>query len=362
MISLRPKKQNQNEEITIPKEFPGISSYVRTKVFHCFPAVKMKNNNRIFLFKTWRFKPVAPCIIMFCAIFFFVMTSIFLFPNFGFEGKIANGISALFLILFFIPYLQTIIIGPGFFPFYWFEQRKQRSGQRNNISASKDVNDSIQEGLLNNSNIDSNYDDDRMDLICHDDNSPSGILTNDDQLFWAKSKPRPPRSIISKEAGRIVIRPDHFCAITFSWIGKRNQKFFILFNIYSSLFSLFLCVYSLRLIIGQIKNNGWCWKFDFLFAFVTVLVGLDFGGMSLLFWISSCRFACKGITMHEELMKVDREKFDRGCVKNLEDIFGSCWKFPCWMCPTNPWSSMTNDELVKNYVSYYDDTLFTNPN
>lgn len=355
MISLRPKRDNQNE-IEIPKEFPGISTYVKTKIFHCFPAVKMNNTNKIYLFKTWRYKPYAPCIVMFCAIFFFVMTSIFLFPNFGFEGKIANGVSAFLFLLYFIPYIQTIIIGPGFFPFYWFEQKNRRIQS----VLKSTTNDSMKEELLP-TGIESNYDDTYTDLNSHDDNSPSGIITNDNQLYWAKTKPRPPRSIISKEAGRIVIKPDHFCAITFSWIGKRNQKFFILFNFYASLFSLFLCSYSLRLIIGQIRKKGWCWRFDFLFAFLTVLVGLDFGGMSLLFWISSCRFGCRGITMHEELMKVDREKFDRGCARNLEDIFGPCWMLPCWICPTNPWRSKTNDELVKNYASYYDETLFTNP-
>ena len=65
--------------------------------------------------------------------------------------------------------------------------------------------------------------------------------------------------------------------------------------------------------------------------------------------------------MHEELMGVDKSKFDRGCAKNFEDICGSCKWVPCWLCPIDPWRSKTNDELVKNYVSYYDDTLFTNP-
>lgn len=356
MISLRPKRNN-NDQIVVPKEFPGISTYTSTKVFLCFPAVKMNNTNKKILFKTWRYKPVAPCIIMFCAIFFFIMTSIFLFPYFGFDGKIANIVSAFLLLLFFIPYLQTIIIGPGFFPFYWFERKKQRI-QANYQSS----NDSIKENLLSTSNIDSNYDTNNTDLLCHEDNSPSGIITSDDQLYWAKTKPRPPRSIISKEAGRIVIRPDHFCAITFSWIGKRNHKFFILFNFYSSLFCILLLTYSLRLIIGQIRNNGWCWKFHFLFAFITVLTALDFGGMSLLFWIVSCSYGCKGITMHEEMMKVERKKFDKGCCRNLEDIFGPCIQLPCWLCPTNPWRKKTNEELVKNYDSYYDDALFTNPN
>ena len=358
MISFRPKKpSNQGEEVIVPKEFPGVSTYYKTKVIHCFPAIKMDKINKIFLFKTWRYKPVAPCIIMFCAIFFFTMTTIFLFPNFGFEGKIANGVSAFLLLLFFIAYLHTIVVGPGFFPFYWSEQNRQQAQINNNQSN----NESLKEELLHTQNIDSNYDPNPLNLNLHDDNSPSGIITSDDQLHWARSKPRPPRSIISREAGRIVIRPDHFCAITFCWIGKRNQKFFILFNLYASLFSFQLCVYSLRLIIGQFRNGGWCWRFDFLFSFITVLVGLNFGGMSLLFWIASCRYVIKGYTIHEELMGIDKKKFDRGCAKNCEDVFGSCLWLPCWLCPADPWRSKTNDELVKNYVSYYDETLFTNP-
>ncbi|KAK8867070.1 hypothetical protein M9Y10_010039 [Tritrichomonas musculus] len=369
MISLKSNKNkdNQNEEIPIPKIFPGISSYKKILIFGLFPAVKMENTNHVYVCKTWRWRPLIPFLIILCGLFFLTMSSIFLFPKFGFEGKIANGVSTLFIILFVITYLQTIFIGPGFFPFFWSEQKKNynqihlnQGFQFKKAQTNQDqITESILHGIDNLEGINQNYDL-NIDLSMHDDESPSGIITRQEQFIWAKSKQRPPRSVISKEAGRIIIRPDHFCGVTLSWIGKRNQKFFLLFNLYATLFSLTLFIYSLRLIIMQIRK-GWCWHFDFLFSFVIVVVGFQFGGLSMMFGLVSLYHTCRGTTLLEEQMNLGN-RFNRGCKNNMEDICGSCWLFPCWFCPTNPWGSKSNEELVSNYISYYDDSLFTNNN
>lgn len=371
MISLKKNKRNnkQNEEINIPKAFPGISSYTKIKIFGFFPAVKMANTNHIYICNTWQFKPLIPILISLCGIFFLIMTSIFLFPHFGYEGKIANILAFIFIVLFFITYFQTILIGPGFFPFFWSEQKINHSTnqliQGLKFESVQNIQDQMKDEILqdqspdklaNIDNYDLNY-----DLNNHDDNSPSGIITKQEQLIWAKSKQRPPRSVISKEAERIVIRPDHYCGVTLSWIGKRNQKFFILFNLYAALFSFILFFYSIRLFIGQIHKKGWCWRFDFLFSIVTIVLGFQFGGLSMMFGLVSLYHTCKGTTLLEDQLNVGN-KFNKGCRKNFEDICGSCWTLPCWLCPTNPWKSKTNEELVKDYVSYYDDALFTNNN
>lgn len=371
MISLKLSKVNNKKikEISIPKVFPGISSYTKIKVLGFCPAVKMDNTNNIYICNTWQYKPLIPILISLCGIFFLIMSSIFLFPHFGFEGKVANCISILFLILFFIAYFQTIFIGPGFFPFFWSEQQNNHCNEQLNqgmkFKSVQNEQDQMKEDEFIQTQASDNLNvvDDNLnyDLESHDDNSPSGIITKQEQLFWAKSKQRPPRSVISKEAERIVIRPDHYCGVTLSWIGKRNQKFFILFNLYAAFFSFTLSFYSLRLVARQIYTKGWCWHFDFLLALVMIVVGFQFGGLSLSFGLVSLYHAFIGRTMLEDQMNVNN-KFDKGCKKNLEDICGSCSTLPCWLCPTNPWKSKTNEELVKDYVSYYDDSLFTNTN
>lgn len=370
MISLKHQKRKipNYGETNIPKTFPGISSYSKIKILGFCPAVKMNNTNHIYVCKSWRFKPMIPALVSFCGIFFLIMSSLFLFPHFGFEGKIANFISFFFIALFFITYFQTIFIGPGFFPFFWSEQTKNRNGIQLNqgfqFKKAQNTPEQTKEELLKTQNsynlnsINDNYD---LDLNDHDDDSPSGIITNQDQLIWAKSKQRPPRSVISKEAGRIIIRPDHFCGVTLSWIGKRNQKFFLLFNLYATLYISVLFFYALRLCYEQIHNIGWCWRFDFLFSLVIIVVGFQFGGLSFCFALVSFYHSLQGTTILEENMKIGN-KFNKGVKKNLEDICGPCWNLPCWLCPSDPWKGKTNDELVKDYVSYYDKSLFTNEN
>ncbi|OHT06126.1 DHHC zinc finger domain containing protein [Tritrichomonas foetus] len=311
----------------VPKDFPGVSKYSKIRVCGCIPAVKMTNTNHIYLCKRWRFRPLVPVSIILVTVFFFVMTSIFLFPYYGFEGKIANGVSALLFLLFLTSYLQTICIGAGFYPFYWYQKQLEPNNE-----------------LFSN----------------HDDNSPSGIITTEEQYNWAKSKPRPPRSVISREAERIVLMPDHFCGVSSSYIGKRNLKFFTVFNLYAALFCGLLISYSLRLIIVQIRDHGWVWKFHFLFAFVTIIVGLQLGGMALMFFGNVCYNTVGGATTLEKSMFFGntKERFDRGVKKNFEIIFGSWWCLPCWICPIGPFWCKTNDEIMEGEKSYYDDALF----
>lgn len=349
MISYKPK-ENLDEHIVIPKGFPGVSSYTKINVFGCFPAVKMKNTNQVFLGK-WRYEPAVPIVIIVGALFLFIMASIFMLPKFGNEGKIINVVSFFLVLLLIMSYLQSIIVGPGYFPFFWSEQNRQHIQSNYNSTNQSD------DGLMS---YNTNYDINQSDLDFHDDESPSGIITNNDQLNWARTRPRPPRSVISSKAGRIIIRPDHFCDLISSWVGKKNLKFFILFVFYTILCSFLLIIYSSRVILMEYRSKGWNWHVDFLFAIGSLWSGLCFFTICVVVLIVNFRNVSKGYTTLEEMMKIDLKKLDKGCVNNCEDVFGPIRQIPCWLCPTNPWKSKTNDEIVANYISYYDNAFFTN--
>lgn len=348
MISYKPKEK-LDEHIVIPKTFPGISSYKKIKAFFCFPAVKMQNTNQIYLFGRSRYEPTVPIIIISATAFFFIMASIFLLPHFGKEGKIINVVSFFLVTLLIANYLQAIFVGPGYFPFFWSEQNRQH-----HQSNHKSINQSDEDLILY------NYDTTQSDLDFHDDDSPSGIITNTDQLNWARSKPRPPRSVVSSKAGRIVIRPDHYCDLISSWVGKKNLKFFILFVFYTLICSSLLVFYSSKLFLKQYRSNGWCWRFDFIFSGYSIWCGVCFVIICLFVLADNCINLVKGYTTLEGMMKIDLKRFDNGCIKNFEDVFGPVNQIHCWLCPTNPWKSKTNDEIVENYVSYYDKAFFTN--
>ncbi|OHT17432.1 DHHC zinc finger domain containing protein [Tritrichomonas foetus] len=59
----------------------------------------------------------------------------------------------------------------------------------------------------------------------------SGFVTTEDQYYYVKSKHFPRHIQYFSSAGRLVIRADHFCAWTGSFIGKRNLKVFMQFVI-----------------------------------------------------------------------------------------------------------------------------------
>lgn len=332
MISYKPHENREDDHVIIPTTFPGISHYTRLKVLNYLPAVKMKGTNQIYVNGKWRYDPIVPIVIISVSVIFFVMCSIFLLPHFGTEGKVINVISFFLVVLLDANYLQSIIVGPGYFPFFWSEQTRTNHDMFNDLN----------------------------DLDYHDDESPSGIITNSDQLNWARTKPRPKRSIVSSKAGRIVMRPDHFCDLISSWVGKKNLKFFILFIFYTFVVSILLIIYTTRFCLSQVRNNSWRWNFDFLFAFYALWCGVGFSSICLFILIFNCNNVRKGHTALEEKMKIDLKKLDNGCIKNFEDVFGPSHQCLCWLCPTDPWKSKSNDQIVENYDSYYDKAFFTN--
>ena len=47
-----------------------------------------------------------------------------------------------------------------------------------------------------------------------------------------------------------------------------------------------------------------------------------------------------------------RDKFNYGTLGKLQDVFGEGQKCQ-WICPTNPFEGISNEELSVNYLNYY---------
>jgi hypothetical protein len=302
-------------------EFPGYTKWEYTR-FCCFAnAIRTLPNNVIFL-GHWEVSFGFPILVYFIIVSSYLVAMLLIFPYRLADGRIC---SIAFSILFFIfcyCYARTIIDGPGYFPFYY----PSRSPRHSQIGG------------------------DSSPLLHSDDLSPSGILSTPEQTEWIKSQPRPNRCIYSSVARRIVIRPDHFCGWTSTWIGKRNHKFFLLFNfwgcIYIFTFSVFafLRVHEEAASISPSPVMGVYIVYIFLSLMFLMLTGS--------FVATHMVGTCRNVTSWEAWNYIEEGRFDRGFIKNIEDVCGPSQQWYQCLLPISPWTEVSNDQFVMDYPTY----------
>ena len=231
----------------------------------------------------------------------FVITSSYLVavllhrPNVDFIGWKTVTLLTITMILFSYSYIATILVGPGYLPFYY------------------PMN--IAQGPT------------RPDYL-------SGMVTTHEQLEYSKAQKFPSRTNFFKSVGRYVIRPDHLCAWTASFVGKKNHKLFFLFNfwgvIYISLFDYcsFRTAYVTILTITREKAS--------FFAIVLLYIGL---GVSFLFLTGSfltqnLRQISQNRTQFEIMKKLPSTMHLKSpWYVNWEEVFGSIDEWYLWLIP-----------------------------
>lgn len=290
--------------------FPGLTRWEKAKFCGVCTASYVPVLDRWFC-GTWEVEWIVPLIVVSLAFSSFGVFHFLVMPFLS-NQRFWWYFLLIFLMVFLYCYYRTIRDGPGVWPFYWSEMEEHPELPRE-----------------------------------HD--SLSGIISMDLQYQWAKDLPRPPRSTLAKSARRYVLRPDHECCYTTSWIGKRNHKFFILFNfygfIYLSCFTI-LCVLK----IGSVIDSN-TFSFEIACLFIYGVLGANFTMTTGFFFLQSVTNTLKGVTEWEKFKELfENSPFDRGWRRNLEDVFGTSWY--CWLLPTSPWTGMTNEQLARNYIPY----------
>jgi hypothetical protein len=194
---------------------------------------------------------------------------------------------------------------------------------------------------------------DYTSLLSANGESFSGILSNQEQMEWMHTRPQPNRCIFSTLARRFVIRPDHFCGWTASWIGKRNHKFFWLFNFWGSIYITVFTIYDALEIASSIQDDSI--SFCFIVYATYAVLGLFFGLMTISFTFGHGFGILINQTSWEEWNQIVRKRFSKGVIDNVEDVCGSRRGFWCWLCPFSPWRDKSNEELIEDYRTYRDD-------
>lgn len=303
---------NDNTESGNFSEGAHDSSPQRTKWVHsrcciCFPAIYIPKIGKYFM-NHWEVSLAMPISVTVIIIFSYIVCTWIALPFLHLKSNVIHFcLSSVMFFLFEFCYIQTISEGPGYFPFDW-ESR--------------------------NSDVD----------------EPDGIVSLDSQERWARVLEKPPRCIYSRKARRIVIRPDHECIWTATWIGKRNHKFFILFNVYGTIYILH---FSFIMMLSIIKTFGYETYLSLLFL-VCLIAALIFLFLVASFSVMHLRLMINNTTSWERWNHISEEKYDRGSIiKNSEDICGPSSNMLMWVLPTSPFKDKSNDFLVKDYPHYY---------
>lgn len=300
-------------------EFPGYTDWTSKKICCCeFEAVPLLQTT---YWHHWEVRWRAPIVVTILSISTLVICFVFSLSHLGIEGKVMYGIFLLLFFLFLGSYFCTIAEGPGYFPFYW-------AAHGADIPPAPDG----------------------KSLLPDDDNT-YGIISRSDQYQWAQRHRHPPRSIMSRTARRFVLRPDHMCSWAAVWIGKRNQKLFILTNIYGFLYLGLFVVYVARRFVELLEEPP-----DAV-LFTLAIYGLAASAMSMVmlaYAVQTLIDAAQNRTSWEHWNRIDGRKFDLGTLRNMEDVCGPSSRWYCWCWPLSPWRGISTTELARDYVAYRD--------
>ncbi|OHT05363.1 DHHC zinc finger domain containing protein [Tritrichomonas foetus] len=205
-----------------------------------------------------------------------------------------------------ISYILIICYGPGYLPYNWAETHEM------NLSWEREM---------------------------------SLIAIYKEQVEFARFNSRPPRSSFSIKARRFVLRADHYCIWVTSWIGLKNQRYFLLMTFYVPLYHLLTLVFRYHWWNLVLKK----WRFIYILSFTVMLLQLFIIIFSLIQFIKGLKNTIQNRTLIERWSSNHWYKIpQKNCISNFEEICGSkklflFWFFPCFCLSQNV------DGLYKNY-------------
>ncbi len=133
---------------------------------------------------------------------------------------------------------------------------------------------------------------------------------------------KPDRAHHCRQAGRCVLRMDHFCPWTGQTIGWRNQKFFVLFCCWCGALSLFTCAASALSLGLRTHFDFLVWTAGDMALAVWGFVGFVFGLTLVGFGGYHVSLVCRNMTTLEEMKRDHR--WDLGSRRaNVRELLGA---------------------------------------
>jgi hypothetical protein len=316
----RRRRDDPDPNINIdPEIFPGYTEYQK---FCCCCYGVGYGSDRKFFCGNWRVDFIMPFFVTVLSLGNLIYLYFFCFLECGIAGYICVPIVTIFCFIFLYCLYKTIYLGPGYFPFYYDWAKKEILPETEDTTVNG-VNESL-----------------------------AGLANNEVQYKWSKSLPQPPRCTMSRLAQRFVIRPDHYCGYVGTWIGKKNHKLFILFNLYGFIFCICSGVGHILIIATQQFEKNFV---KILISLLFTLLAFSFGVMTFQFFNRHMQMAKRNYTSWEKWN--DYQHFFEDCdLENVENnqrqVFGENMSCCVKYCPFAAFPTQTNEELVEGYVPY----------
>lgn len=221
-------------------------------------------------------------------------------------------VMTLYMLLFITSYIMIIIEGPGFLPYYYpLEVTPRRDG--------------------------------KIDYL-------SGVVTTQRQMEFVEMQPKMDRVRFFKSVGRFVIRPDHLCGWTGSFIGQKNHKLFFLFNFWGCIYIFHFFIFSLMSVQKQMTQMLPT-ILQLTITIVYILLALFFLFMTGSFAFTSLRNFTLNLTQFELMSGETESTHNNGIRKNFEEIFGPLNTFYLWLFPIGAFHGVNPARLARKMES-----------
>ena len=171
----------------------------------------------------------------------------------------------------------------------------------------------------------------------------SNIVTYQEQMDFAKQNERPPRASFSVNARRYVLRADHYCYWTESWIGLKNLRYFTL-TLFWSIISGVAWILSH---IWWFKNEVINFKFIHILTYVGILITIILILFSAYYLTLSLKNLKDNITFIEKWKKTATNYKKDNCLDNFAEVCGQKKYCPFWIFPCFPFKPV-EDGFYKN--------------
>ncbi|EAY23648.1 DHHC zinc finger domain containing protein [Trichomonas vaginalis G3] len=291
---------------------PKISKY--KTLFHLlFWNINSVPEAKIKLINDWQIRlpmVIGVLLIIVCPYIDYILYSVEL-QNHGFRQifKIT-----FFMIMYMMSYLVCIYEGPGYLPYYYpFKSTKPIRNQTEILK---------------------------------------GVASQPAQKIHPLKAGDLDRCHYFKSVGRYIIRPDHFCAWTTSFIGRKNHKLFFLFNFWGVIYITSLAIYTVKSAIIYILD-----KDDFKYVHIFILaIFLTYGAVFIIMQVIFIFVCVKNFTLNET--QYEQVKYEnppnyrkKGIIRNWEEIFGPVKKIYTWLIPIGAFHGMDPEDLL--YSNHY---------
>lgn len=192
-------------------------------------------------------------------------------------------------------YILIIVCGPGYLPY--------------NFTFSKGVNYTWEEEMK------------------------SFVIYREQMEYARQRSERAPRSSFSVSARRFVLRADHYCLWTESWIGLKNHRYFMTMTLWVTLYCLYWIGTHYFWLLKWLSKDLVLWNKIVALACGVSLVPVLF--LAILHFFNAFINLIHNVTAIEKWKGLKTTSYDDGCFNNFYEVCGSkycvlLWIFPCF--------------------------------